>query len=125
MPSVHPQQTDEKTVWIIRIQEAIKNKQLLGSTCTIYTRKDAEILSDNSKQCLCGRLARCHSFDGDAFPEPIGENESWDPTCHRTASAVTVYGIWNNKTKVFISTVFFFFIYLNLVYSVGFYSTGR
>ncbi|CAF1528136.1 unnamed protein product [Rotaria sp. Silwood1] len=56
---------NNKTTWKDLIDKEAESKELLDATCHAYSTNDREI-DDQTKVCPCGRLARCHSFDGSA-----------------------------------------------------------
>ncbi|CAF1016322.1 unnamed protein product [Adineta steineri] len=71
-----------------------KNCSLKSCTCKIYNRQVSPSSNDNDKSCCCGRLIRCHSFNGISLLPKIknnGETE-WNPPDH--------FGIRVHSTKV-------------------------
>ncbi len=119
MNCVHPQRI-ENPRWINSVHQAIAETKLLGVTCQLYSEKQPDRNSLPSDRCLCGRLPRKHSFDGDPKTDRVADGH-WEDTRHTKPSTVTVYGIWNNKTKVFLFELSFysFFIFFKLVHSMG------
>jgi len=111
---VYSQKTVENPSWVDLVRQAIPEEQekLRGSTCRLYKKGQTIADSDAEKRCLCGRLPRGHSFTSAPRSTPIAPGETWSKFKHATKSKVTVYGIWNNKTKVFIRIILsFFFLY--------------
>jgi len=111
---VYSQKTVENSSWVDLVRQVIHEEQgkLWGSTCRLYKKGQTIADSEAAEPCLCGRLPRGHSFTRDPRSGPIAPDETWSKFKHATKSNVTVYGIWNNKTKVFIRIILsFFFLY--------------
>jgi hypothetical protein len=118
MTRVHSEET-ENPPWIDCVRKAITDGKLLGVTCQLYSKVQPDRKSLPLQPCLCGRLPRRHSFNGKPKTERIADDH-WKDTHHTKSSTVTVYGIWNNKTNVFLFELFYsFFIFFKLVRSMG------
>jgi len=109
MSRIHSQK-NENSSWIKSVRQAIAEERLLGSTCQLYSKKQSNRDIPPSQQCLCGRFPRRHSFNGEPKTDRITDGY-WKIVRHAKKSTVTVYGIWNNKTKVFLFELFYSFFY--------------
>jgi len=98
----HSQEKHEHLSWMELIRQSARNNELFGSTCHLYSKAQANDTRLDSKQrCLCGRLARKHSFDGTSRTELLNKSKEWGKFTHACEAPVTVFGILQNKTKVF------------------------
>jgi hypothetical protein len=90
----------EKTpTWEELILDLTKNNKLKSRTCKIYDRQAWFLPKDPHKVCPCGRLVRCHSFDGISLQSEAakGRNYAWTPPISfkpavSTAAPLTVFG---------------------------------
>jgi hypothetical protein len=92
--------TDETTpLWEDLVMRRTKDDNFKSSTCAIYNRK-AFTLSNAYKFCPCGRLVRCHSFDGERLPSlPVyvidhtpDPQREFKPNSCSTDVPVTIFG---------------------------------
>ena len=97
--------------WIDRVHKAIADEKLLGITCQLYSKKQPNRNSLPSEPCLCGRLPRRHSFNSSKPKTERIADGHWKSIRHAKQSIVTVYGIWNNKTKVFLFELFYSYLF--------------
>lgn len=114
MSRVHSHEKIENPPWIDLVSRAIHEEKLHGSTCRLYSLAQAEDNSLSSERCLCGRLPRRHSYVPKKELRSPKKFEHWEKLQHATESPVTVYGIWQNKTKVFYSMSFILFNLLSI-----------
>ncbi|CAF3973191.1 unnamed protein product [Rotaria sp. Silwood1] len=58
----HVKQT--KATWAELVKREVKNGKLKVAACAVYSKKEENNVQPNA-QCICGRIAREHSFNGD------------------------------------------------------------
>src|SRR5690348_4202934 len=86
-----------KKTWKELVKEQYITGKLKGVTCNIYSTRSARITE--TKPCLCGRLPRQHSFDGE--PKTINANHrKFKPSIHAEAVPLSVYGELKNGARV-------------------------
>lgn len=91
----HSTEENVNLSWVALIRQAVDKKELFGSTCKIPSK----IQNKNSQRCWCGR--RKHSFDKDVQVDPLGPEDEWEKYQHAAIARVTVFGILQNKIKVY------------------------
>jgi hypothetical protein len=101
MSDFHSQENVEDLSWMELVRQAVNKEELFGSTCRLYSTKQADDKSLISKRCLCGRLAQEHSFDGEIQTDPPSSSDEWGKFEHAKKAPVTVFGILQNKIKVY------------------------
>jgi hypothetical protein len=69
------------STWEELILNPTKNDKLRSRTCIIYDREEWLRPKDPHKVCPCGRLVRCHSFNGISLQSEAakGRNYEWTP----------------------------------------------
>ncbi|CAF0986831.1 unnamed protein product [Adineta steineri] len=98
MTQINLSENCEDLSWVGLINKAVKENELMGSTCHIYSKKDSDNETVCTKRCLCGRHARRHSFEKDAEIN-LRSDKDWEKARHATGAPVTVYGEWQDRTK--------------------------
>jgi hypothetical protein len=88
--------TQKTMAWKELVEEQIKLGKLKGATCAAYSRKHNE--TDNNKACVCGRLPRQHSFNGDASKN-FQKAVKWVEKMAKETE-VTAYGQLKNEARV-------------------------
>ncbi|CAF1001217.1 unnamed protein product [Rotaria sordida] len=86
---------NNKPTWKDLIDKETESNELLSVTCHAYSTNNRET-DDQTKVCPCGRLARCHSFDG------LEKMQDANATFSRkfvTKQKLTVYGQLNNGAQ--------------------------
>ncbi|CAF1301627.1 unnamed protein product [Rotaria sordida] len=86
---------NNKPTWKDLIDKETESNELLSVTCHAYSTNNRET-DDQTKVCPCGRLARCHSFDG------LAKMQDANATFSRkfvTKQKLTVYGQLNNGAQ--------------------------
>lgn len=63
--SQQKQESKNKLTWKELVEKEIKDDELAGATCQVYSTSDKDI-DNEAHKCLCGRAYRRHSFEGDA-----------------------------------------------------------
>lgn len=104
----------EDTVWKKLVKEQIVEQTLKCPTCKIYSTKTANNIALEGTRCVCGRLARRHSYTGD--PETkYQKSQKWIVKFADIVN-VTTYGQLANGARVCecIRTVFDNVIYIYL-----------
>ncbi len=98
--------TDEgKQTWQELVEEKVKEDLLMDITCRIYSTS-VEGLDDETKKCCCGRLARSHSFVGEAqtqFADETKFDEMTEMACFYGRKPLRAYGrlgIFGNDARV-------------------------
>ncbi len=72
----------EKTpTWEELILDLTINNKLRSRTCKIYNQKAQFLPNDQDKVCPCGRLVRCHSFNGISLQSEAANDPkyAWTP----------------------------------------------
>ncbi|UJR07956.1 hypothetical protein I4U23_012235 [Adineta vaga] len=98
MTERHETEHIEDLSWIGLISKAVTERELFGSTCHLYSREEETNAKNTPDPCVCGRRLRFHSFEQNPLTN-LRESKSWEKFEHATEVPVSVYGIWNNKTK--------------------------
>jgi hypothetical protein len=101
MNGIDSQKKVEDLSWMELVRQAVNKKKLVGSTCHLYSTKQVDEKSITSKRCLCGRLARKHSFTGEPQTDLLRTSAEWQKFEHASEAPVTVFGILQNKIKVY------------------------
>ena len=83
--------------WEILVEKQVKEGHLKARKCSCYSAISEENL-DADLLCICGRLARRHSFTGDAKVE-YRKAQKWTSKL-TTEEDITVYGQLNNGARV-------------------------
>ncbi|CAF1336004.1 unnamed protein product [Rotaria sordida] len=86
---------NNKPTWKDLIDKETESNELLSVTCHAYSTNNRET-DDQTKVCPCGRLARCHSFDGLA---KIQDANAAFSRKFVTKQKLTVYGQLNNGAQ--------------------------
>ncbi len=89
--------TEKEMAWKELVKEQVKLGKLKGATCKAYSQKHNEI--DNDKACVCGRLPREHSFNGNAI-EKFQKAAKWVEEKMAEKTEVTAYGQLKNEARV-------------------------
>jgi hypothetical protein len=86
------------STWEELILDLIKNNNVQSRTCKIYNRKP-QVRENDSPVCPCGRLVRCHSFNGSSVQSEKlnNSNPQWTPpeifkSVSSIAVPLTVFG---------------------------------
>ncbi|CAF4372997.1 unnamed protein product, partial [Rotaria sordida] len=86
---------NNKPTWKDLIDKETESNELISVTCHAYSTNNRET-DDQTKVCPCGRLARCHSFDGSAKMQDANATFSRKFV---TKQKLTVYGQLNNGAQ--------------------------
>ena len=81
--------------WKDLVDKEVKNNELISVTCHAYSAKDKETVDQNNV-CPCGRLVRCHSFDGEVKTQ---KSKAFGQK-FLSRQQLTVYGQLNNEARV-------------------------
>ncbi|CAF2077519.1 unnamed protein product [Rotaria magnacalcarata] len=82
--------------WKERVEAYTANDELSGVTCAVYSTRDAKNVNQNTK-CICGRLARLHSYDGDSKIQ-FRQSKKWVADL-ADVTPITVYGQLSNGAR--------------------------
>ena len=115
-PSSSPHRLSHNSRWTELVKEELRKEILKCLTCKIYSKSADNTINDET-ECVCGRPARRHSYDGipEAKPQHI---RKWKSNQHAAIVDVTVYGQRKNGARV----CYYFIIEFNIVISIFFSS---
>ncbi|CAF3021064.1 unnamed protein product [Rotaria socialis] len=82
--------------WKERVERYAANDELSGITCAVYSTRDANDFNQKTK-CICGRLARLHSYEGEPKKE-LRKSRKWG-TELAGVTPMTVYGQLSNGAR--------------------------
>lgn len=86
--------------WHDLVVTRTKDSYFTSATCQIYNQRAKFSSKDSNRLCCCGRLVRCHSFDGEslhAYANKSHDNK-WSPPKifkpqnHTVSVPVTIFG---------------------------------
>ena len=103
MDDIREAESVEDLTWVGLISRAVTEAKLLGSTCHLYSSNTTDNDPNNQDPCVCGRRKSIHSFAQDPLTH-LRESSVWKESEHATEAHVSVYGVWENKTKVYLRT---------------------
>ncbi|CAF0984122.1 unnamed protein product [Adineta steineri] len=90
---------ESKESWEDLVFSAKTDEKIVCRTCKIYNQKVRTPREDPNEKCCCGRLVRCHSFDGICLSLNANNNNAGTTNSrqefkriHSTTVPVTIYG---------------------------------
>ncbi len=87
----------KKRTWKELVREQVEKGKLKGATCAVYSTKPDETVGEKTR-CICGRLAREHSFIGKP-KEKFRAAQKWVDSLAASVN-VTEYGQLDNGARV-------------------------
>ncbi|CAF4191196.1 unnamed protein product [Adineta steineri] len=98
---------ESKQSWEDLISSVKPNKKIVCRTCILYNQKVRTSRDDANIKCCCGRLVRCHSFDGECLSLKTNKDNAkiTDPPkefkrIHSSTVPVTVYGALKSNGSI-------------------------
>ena len=92
-------ESSKETLWQKLVKQQVKDGTLKCPTCKVYSTKSDNNTVAKETRCVCGRLARRHSYTDD--PETkYQKSQKWRPNFTAIVD-VTTYGQRKNGARVY------------------------